>query len=309
MHCLRLARAFTGRTNCSSSRATFTAITIRSCTPSAHLPTTSGRKNLRPSIPDRRAFRRGWRTTSSLCRTTAPTCSRKRFAVTPHELAAVICEPIYYNAGCIIPDREFMDTVSRRTDEAGVLLIFDEVLSAFRMGPAGAGIPRHHAGPLYAGQGGRRRLSAERLRRPPRRDGPLHAVGDCQHSGTYNGHVVSVAAGLAAVAAYREPGFYDHIRAIGRPVRWPHRDLRSSRYRRPRAGIGGAVRHLLRRRGTVRGYRDAVRHQREPMLRFIASAIVTASISMITAGRRAITVSAGHDAGRRGRGLNRLDGC
>ena len=54
-----------------------------------------------------------------------------------HELAAVICEPIYYNAGCIVPDTEFMEALRRLTREAGVLLIFDEVLSAFRMAPAG----------------------------------------------------------------------------------------------------------------------------------------------------------------------------
>ena len=43
-------------------------------------------------------------------------------------------------------------------------------------------------------------------------------VGDCQHSGTYNGHPVSVAAGLAAIQAYREAGFYDHIHAVAREL-------------------------------------------------------------------------------------------
>ena len=42
----------------------------------------------------------------------------------------------------------------------------------------------------------------------------LMPIGDCQHSGTYNGHPVVVAAGLAAVTAYRQPGFYDHIFAV-----------------------------------------------------------------------------------------------
>ena len=39
----------------------------------------------------------------------------------------------------------------------------------------------------------------------------LMPQGDCQHSGTYNGHPLAVAAGLAAVTAYRQPGFYDHV--------------------------------------------------------------------------------------------------
>ena len=77
----------------------------------------------------------------------------------------------------------------------------------------------------------------------------LMPIGDCQHSGTYNGHVVAVAAGLAAVTAYREPGFYEHIHAVGRAtVRRPQRDLRPARRRRPRAGAGGALRRLFRRR-------------------------------------------------------------
>src|SRR5205823_8418876 len=42
----------------------------------------------------------------------------------------------------------------------------------------------------------------------------LMPTGDCQHSGTYNGHVVAVAAGLAALTAYRQPGFYGHIFAV-----------------------------------------------------------------------------------------------
>ena len=50
----------------------------------------------------------------------------------------MICEPIYYNAGCIIPSPEFMATLRRLTREHGVLLVFDEVLSAFRMAPGGA---------------------------------------------------------------------------------------------------------------------------------------------------------------------------
>ena len=55
-----------------------------------------------------------------------------------HELAAVLIEPVYYNAGCIAPTPEFMARLRRLTREHGVLLIFDEVLSAFRMAPGGA---------------------------------------------------------------------------------------------------------------------------------------------------------------------------
>src|SRR5262249_51523571 len=131
------------------------------------------------------------------------------------ELAAVICEPVYYNAGCVIPTRDFLDALRRLTREHGVVLLFDEVLSAFRMAPGGAkeylrvtpdlctlGKAVGGGFPLSV-FGGKREIMDR-----------LMPLGDCQHSGTYNGHPTAVAAGLAAVTAYRQPGFYDHIDAV-----------------------------------------------------------------------------------------------
>src|SRR5207253_442288 len=54
------------------------------------------------------------------------------------EIAAAIVEPIYYNAGCILPTAEFIGTLRRLTERHGIVLIFDEVLSAFRMCLGGA---------------------------------------------------------------------------------------------------------------------------------------------------------------------------
>jgi glutamate-1-semialdehyde 2,1-aminomutase len=102
----------------------------------------------------------------------------------------------------------------------------------------------------------------------------LMPVGDCQHSGTYNGHVVAVAAGFAAVTAYRAPGFYDHIESVAGRLY----DGLNAIF--ARHGINGRVRGLGARFGIYfgvealpRDYRDAVRHHRDQMLRFIASAI------------------------------------
>ncbi|MCA9880535.1 MAG: aminotransferase class III-fold pyridoxal phosphate-dependent enzyme, partial [Thermomicrobiales bacterium] len=48
------------------------------------------------------------------------------------ELAAVICEGIHYNAGCIPPEPGFLELIRARCDEYGVVFIMDEVLSGFR---------------------------------------------------------------------------------------------------------------------------------------------------------------------------------
>ena len=52
-----------------------------------------------------------------------------------HEIAAIILEPIHYNAGCIVPSREYMQGLRALATEHGVVLIYDEILSAFRTGP------------------------------------------------------------------------------------------------------------------------------------------------------------------------------
>ena len=64
-----------------------------------------------------------------------PDLLEKAFFQHGAELAAVICEPVYYNAGCVLPTPEFMEALRRLTSKHGALLVFDEVLSAFRMGP------------------------------------------------------------------------------------------------------------------------------------------------------------------------------
>jgi glutamate-1-semialdehyde 2,1-aminomutase len=191
------------------------------------------------------------------------------------ELAAVICEPIYYNAGCIIPTPEFMQALRRLTRELGVLLIFDEVLCAFRMGPGGA---QEYLGvtpdlcTLGKAVGGGFPLSVFGGRRDLMER--LMPTGDCQHSGTYNGHVVAVAAGLAAVTAYRQPGFYEHVHAVADRLYGGLQELFA------RHGVTVRVQGLGARFGIyfgvnqpVNDYRSAVKHQREQMLRFVKLAI------------------------------------
>ncbi len=192
-----------------------------------------------------------------------------------HELAAVICEPVFYNAGCIIPTKEFMQAMRDETRRAGVLLIYDEIQSAFRMAPGGAqeyfGITPDLS-TVGKAVGGGYPLSvfggrADVMQR-------LMPDGDCQHSGTYNGHPVIVAAALAALKIYRSPGFYEHIRQTAEHLYGGMNNIFAER------GIPGKVRGLGARFGIYMGvegephsYRDAVKHNRKLMLEFIAASI------------------------------------
>jgi glutamate-1-semialdehyde 2,1-aminomutase len=116
-------------------------------------------------------------------------------------LAAVIVEPVAGNYGLIIPDLEFLKALREETERVGALLIFDEIITGFRLGLSGAqgrfGIRPDLTtlGKVIGGGfpigifGGR--ADVMDLVAP---SGPVY------NAGTYNAHPVSVAAGLAVLA-------------------------------------------------------------------------------------------------------------
>jgi len=131
------------------------------------------------------------------------------------EIAAVILEPIHYNAGCIVPLKDYIHGLRELTREYGVVLIFDEILSAFRTGPGCAQayfnvvpdlctIGKCVAGGTPLSVFGGRREIMEHLR-------PL---GNAEHSGTYNGHLIPIMAAEVCLREINTPGFYEHLYAL-----------------------------------------------------------------------------------------------
>jgi glutamate-1-semialdehyde 2,1-aminomutase len=275
MHCLRLARAYTGRARILKFEGNFHGyhdqVMFGISTPLDRLgPESSptlhpGSSGIAPKIEENLVvvpFNR-------------PDLLESALARHGRELAAVICEPIYYNAGCVVPTREFVRCLQDETRRHGVLLIFDEVLSGFRMCVGGA---QEYLGvkpdlcTLGKALGGGMPISAF----GGRRDIMDHLMpkGDCQHSGTYNGHVICVAAALAAVKAYQEPGFYEHIATLGERLYTGLQRLFDDRGVTARVqGLGARFGIYFGIREPVTNYRDALHHQRERMLDFIAAAI------------------------------------
>jgi glutamate-1-semialdehyde 2,1-aminomutase len=145
-----------------------------------------------------------------------PDAFERAIAAHGHELAAVICEPIHYNAGCIVPDPGYLELLRERTREHGIVLIFDEVLSGFRTHLGGVqaefGVTPDlttHAKALANGMplssvSGRADLMELTL-----------PTGTVAHSGTYSGFLSSVLAALATLGILGEPGVYDRINATG----------------------------------------------------------------------------------------------
>lgn len=275
LHCLRLARAFTGRPKILKFEGNFhgyhdQVMFALGGTPADQL----GPNDAPAAYPGSTGLTPGIERQLVLAQYNRTDLLEEAFRQHARELAAVILEPVWYNAGCILPRPDFLAALRRLTAEHDVLLIFDEVLSAFRMCAGGA---QEYLGvtpdlcTLGKAVGGGFPLSVFGGRHDVMRR--LMPEGDCQHSGTYNGHPVGVAAGLAAVRAYRQEGFYDQVRAVGeRLVTGLNGIFRKH-------GVDGQVRGLGARFGIYFGielpetYRDVVHHRRDMMLRFVAAAI------------------------------------
>lgn len=188
------------------------------------------------------------------------------------ELAAVICEPIHYNAGCIAPEPGFLALLRARCSEKGIVFIMDEVLSGFRTDLGGVqaqyGVTPDlttHAKALanglpLASVSGREELMLS-----------LAPTGPVVHSGTYSGHLLSVLAALATLDELSNPGVFERICATGDAF---YRDLQAVF---DRTGVPARVQGMGARFGIyfgitdpVRTWSDALGHDHELNRRFAA---------------------------------------
>ena len=139
---------------------------------------------------------------------------RRAFDRWGSDLACVIVEPVAGNMGCIPPRAGFLAGLREVCHEHGALLIFDEVMTGFRVARGGAqrlyrvkpdltclgkvvggGLPA-------AAYGGRRDLMAN-----------VAPEGDVYQAGTLSGNPLAVAAGLETLARLEEPGVYEKLAA------------------------------------------------------------------------------------------------
>ncbi len=128
------------------------------------------------------------------------------------ELAGVICEPVNYNSGCIPPQPGFLQLLREESSKHGVVLIFDEVLSGFRMAPGGAqeyyGVTPDISTLAKAVANGLPLAVVAGKREFMRLLSPL---GSAAHSGTYAGHLFAMLSAIASLSEIRQDGFYDAI--------------------------------------------------------------------------------------------------
>lgn len=134
------------------------------------------------------------------------------FAGIGGQIACIIVEPVAGNMNCVPPVPGFLETLRKVCDDYGSVLIFDEVMTGFRVGLQGAqgyyGIKpdlttlgKVIGGGMPVGAfGGRRDIMAH-----------LAPLGPVYQAGTLSGNPVAMAAGLKTLELVGQPGFYESL--------------------------------------------------------------------------------------------------
>ena len=131
------------------------------------------------------------------------------------DVAAVLMEAVMCNAGAVLPGPGYLEAAQSACREHGALLVFDEVITGFRVGPGGAqarlGITPDMAVFAKAMANGFQVAALT---------GRAEVMELCTqgvvHGGTYNSQAVSMAACVATLQRLSQPGAYDGIEARGR---------------------------------------------------------------------------------------------
>ena len=207
MSALRLARAFTGRSKIVKFAGNYHGhadgllVQAGSGALTHGIPTSAG-------VPESYAA-------ETLVATYNDTASVKTlFDAWPDDIAAVIVEPVAGNMGVVPPADGFHADLRRITEANGALLIFDEVITGFRVGYGGAqalfGITpdittmgKIIGGGLPVGAYGGRRDVMQMV-------APL---GPMYQAGTLSGNPLAVAAGVATLTELQRPGVYEQLEA------------------------------------------------------------------------------------------------
>lgn len=137
---------------------------------------------------------------------------RRVFAETGDEIAAVIVEPVAGNMNCILPVPGFLEGLREICDEYDTVLVFDEVMTGFRVSLGGAQarygvmpdlttLGKIIGGGMPVGAFGGRRDIMEQI-------APL---GPVYQAGTLSGNPVAMSAGLTVLELITEPGFHEQL--------------------------------------------------------------------------------------------------
>lgn len=144
---------------------------------------------------------------------------RQIVAVHGDEIAAIIVEPIAGNMGLVVPEAGFLEGLREEAAQCGALLVFDEVITGFRLGPTTYGelcgvkpdlttLGKIIGGGMPIGAVGGRRDVMEMFA----------PVGPVYQAGTLSGNPVTIAAGMKTLQLLREENPYPRLAELGQRV-------------------------------------------------------------------------------------------
>ena len=139
---------------------------------------------------------------------------RDYFAANGNTVACIIVEPVVGNMNCVPPVAGFLETLREVCDQSGALLIFDEVMTGFRVGHKGAqGYYGIKADIITLGKviGGGMPVGAFGGRRDIMQ--MIAPSGPVYQAGTLSGNPVAMAAGLKTLELLEQPDFYKNLSA------------------------------------------------------------------------------------------------
>jgi glutamate-1-semialdehyde 2,1-aminomutase len=137
---------------------------------------------------------------------------RKVLSETGDQVACVIVEPVAGNMGLVAPEESFLEALRETTEKCGTVLIFDEVMTGFRVAHGGAQayynitpdltcFGKIIGGGLPVGAyGGRREIMSH-----------IAPQGPVYQAGTLSGNPLAMAAGIATLKELKAPGFYEKL--------------------------------------------------------------------------------------------------
>lgn len=174
------------------------------------------------------------------------------------QIAAVILEPVAGNMGVVLPEDGFLTALRQVTEEYGALLIFDEVMTGFRVGYGGA--QAHYridpdltclgkviGGGLPVGAyGGKRRYMEQ-----------ISPSGPVYQAGTLSGNPLAMTAGLATLEILRRPGTYEALERLTRRLADGLRTLAAEAGQPVAVNAIGAMFSLFFTAGPVKDYASA----------------------------------------------------
>ncbi len=218
------------------------------------------------------------------------------FAERGHELAAVIAEAYPCNGGVIPAASGYLERLRALCDAHGALLVFDEVITGFRVGLGGAqgllGV-RPDLTVVAKALGNGFPISAFGGRADVMDEVGTNRV---MHAGTYNGGGISIAAGHATVSALaRDPEVYGRLGRHAARLRQGLEELGARHgHRLVTAGTGGVFFAWFRDEGDVTTFRD---HLGSDLARYgrFAALMLEEGVRLIPAGRWYLSAAHGDE--------------